>query len=299
LSFIRRQLHRIASTLLRFVSADRKKLIMTALTSVLQESMRGVTETTGQAAEAERLPYPVEISSFEKLYDTRTGGWHATPAEIRINVFEKELYPVIFYDSIELEVGHFYHAFIKLTRSSVILETGVSRGYSTCCIASALSELRRGGHVYAIDPADYPHLWEGTGLEPYISWLPKTSQDAAREVAVREYDLLIIDSHHDYDTCMFEVMNFEPLLKVNGYILMHDSLFYDGVGAVVKQLVSNPRFDVMTHMTPRSHGDSRSRCPGLTVVRKIAAEGPPIRFEEQFSGWYIGNQWDVPFLERK
>jgi hypothetical protein len=85
---------------------------------------------------------------------------------------------------------------------------------------------------------------------------------------------------------MWEVMNFEKLLKTGGYILMHDSIYFEGVKAVVKQLTRNPRFEVVTLNTPRTHGTNQP-CPGISVVKKIRDGEPALIFENCYKGWEV------------
>ncbi len=230
--------------------------------------------------------FPRVLHLFERFYDENTGGWYSIFEDIHSFPFNRRNHSCIQYDSVELEVGHFYYQFIRLIKPFNVLETGVSKGYSTGCIAAALKANRRGGRVYCIDPCPYPHLWGSTYLEEYIVYFPKKSQDSLPELGGREYDLLVIDSLHNYDTCMWEVMNFEKLLKPSGYILMHDSIFYAGVKAVVNQLTQNPRFEVLTLKTPRTHG-TKQPCPGLTIVRKIRDGEPALAFENCYEGWEV------------
>jgi len=243
-------------------------------------------------------PFPAELRAFESLYDKNSGNWQVPFPTVKIEKAGKKLFPRLMADSIELETGHFYYAFVRLIDASTILETGVSRGYSTACIASALKTLNKDGHVYAVDPAEYPHLWEGTGLENYITWLPKMSQETLPDFEGLEFDLLVIDSHHDYDTCHWEVSNFEKLLKPGGYMLMHDSLHYDGVGAVVYQLQQNPRFEMVTLPTPRGKLDPMPRRSGLTIARKIRSGSPQVEYDSQYRGWFWGDLNQPPFLWR-
>ena len=284
---------------LSVLNNDQKLLAISLLLSLLQESQPqspDAEKLSTQETDKIDLPYPLELIEFEKLYDPTSGGWHVPPGIIKINQFKKDFYPMIFYDSVEREVGHFYYAIVKMLKPSTVLETGVSRGYSTTCVASALSELAHDGHIYAIDPADYPHIWPDS-LKEYITWIPKRSQDSLSEVNTHNFDMLIIDSLHDYETCVWEVINFEPLLKPGGIMIMHDSLCFDGVGAVVSQLMKNPRFEVITLNTPRTHGNPQSRCPGLTIVRKLNDGDPLIEFEDKFSGWFVGDPLTVPYLD--
>ncbi|MBF0100883.1 MAG: class I SAM-dependent methyltransferase [Desulfobacterales bacterium] len=268
------------------------KLLQLILNSIYQ------TRFSVNKPNSSSYPFPLKLQLYETLYDKKTGGWHTPPAIVDISNFNKECYPSLCFDSVECEVGRFYYAFVSLVRPHYILETGVARGYSTSCIACALSELQNQGHVYAIDPGIYPHLWDNTYLSTYITWIPKKSQDALNEVSVRNYDILVIDSMHDYETCAWEVIQFEKFLKPGGYMLMHDSLYYDGVGAVVKQLSQNSRFEVVTLKTPRTHGIEHCRCPGLSVIYKIRDGEPELTFNSQYQDWFVGDALSTPFLHQ-
>lgn len=243
-------------------------------------------------------PFPVELQQFEQMYETSSGNWQVPFPAVKVRVFDKSLFPRIMADSVEVETGHFLYCFVKLVGSQIILETGVSRGYSTSCIASALKQNGAGGQVYAIDSFHYPHLWEGADLEQFVTFIHKWSQESLPDVEGLEFDLLVIDSRHDYETCVWEVANFEKQLKPGGYILMHDSLHYDGVGAVVRQLQENPRFETMTLPTPRGKLDTIPRRSGMTIVRKITSGEPLVEYQSQYSGWEWGDISETPFLWR-
>jgi predicted O-methyltransferase YrrM len=252
----------------------------------------------GTGSDEVEYPFPVELRHFESLYDKHSGNWQVPYPTVKIQAHDKKLYPRLTADSIELETGHLLYCLVKLLEPSLVLETGVSRGYSTCCIASALKVSAKTAHVYCVDPADFPHLWEGTDLEGYITWIPKVSQDCLPDVHGMEFDLLVIDSHHDYKTCQWEISNFERHLKPGGYILMHDSLHYDGVGAVVHQLQTNPRFELVTLPSPRGKVDESPRNSGLTVVRKIRSGEPAVEFDPRYKDWFWGDTFEPPYLWR-
>jgi hypothetical protein len=167
-------------------------------------------------------------------------------------------------------------------------------------VASALKDNDNGReekpHIFAIDPLNLEHLWAKTDLEDYITWIPKLSTDSIPLVENKSYDVLILDSDHSYRTVMQELIKYEKLLKVGGYILMHDSLYFDGVGAAVMQLYQNPRFEVVTLNSPRTHENPRVRCPGFTIVRKILEGCPNLEYNSEFDNWNVGNRESSPFL---
>jgi len=283
---INSQLNRLAKFLLsnslKFLDDGRKKAAIDVISSSLNNEFR-----EGKYGWA-----PSNVVDYQKLYDWNTGGWFSKDAENNID------FDTIDFASVELEVGRFYYSFVLLTQPATILETGVYKGYSTCLIASALKFLQNNGHVYCIDPLIIDHLWENTEIENLITWIPKISQDSLDSIKSKKFDLLVLDSDHSYDTISWELINFEKLLNPGGHILMHDSLYFDGVGAAVNQLYDNNRFEVITLNTPRKSDIPGSRCPGITIVRKISDDGPELKFEKKFKGWFVGDRFGVPYLRK-
>ncbi len=230
------------------------------------------------------LPGPVRL--YENLYDPASCGWRSGPSG------------AIEYGSVELEVGRLWYAITMLLRPSVVLETGTFNGYSTACIASALLALGGRRRLVTIDPEPRDQIWKGTDLEGVITLIRMRSQDAAADLAGVRFDMLVLDSDHHYDTVMRELILYEPHLRTDGAILLHDSLFFDGVGAAVRQLLANPRFEGVTLDTPRHHEGHTARCPGATIVRKRRAGEPALDFDPRSAGIFVGNVHEPPLLRR-
>lgn len=262
---------------LKFMDDEKKLAVMNLISSTLNNEFQNGNYGN----------MPGTLLNYESLYKWDTGGWHNPIVDNQLD-----------YASVELEVGRFFYAFVLLTQPRTILETGVYKGYSTCNMASALRLLNNEGHIYCIDPMQTCHLWENTELEGMISWIPKLSQESLDILKDKKFDLLVLDSDHSYDTVMWELMNFEKMLNEGGHILMHDSIIFDGVGAAVKQLYNNPRFEVITLNTPRKSHLPNTRCPGVTIVRKKSNEGPELKYENEFKGWFRGDGISIPYLRR-
>lgn len=229
---------------------------------------------------------PQKIKIFENHYDRKAGTWISQDK------------PKFEYDSVEREVGRFWYSFVQLVRPRFILETGVSKGYSTACMAASLNNIGNQGKIYAIDPKKTKHLWDGTNLEDYITWIPAYSHQAVPRLKNIQFDLLVLDSDHSYQTVMMEIINFEKLLKKGGYILFHDALLFDGVGAAIKQLYQNPRFEVVTCESPRLYGQNKIRCAGISIVRKIADGHPKLKFEKKYQKYNLGDFETPPLLPK-
>lgn len=237
---------------------------------------------TGQSPVGPSLPR--RVRRYERLYERRTGLWYEG---VRGRAST---------GSVELEVGRLWYALCMVLRPARVLETGTWRGYSTCCIAAALRDLGGERSVVTIDPTDRDHLWKGTSLSAWIDFRRALSQDQVSALAGREFDLLVLDSDHTYDTIIAEIIGFEPMLRVGGCMLLHDSLHFDGVGAAVRQLESSGRFELVTLDSPRNEGRG-VRPPGVTIVRKKRA-GAPLLFEVKYKGVEKGDAWETPLLRR-
>lgn len=184
----------------------------------------------------------------------------------------------------ELELLQMWNFFIKCVKPKTIVETGVYYGLSTCFLADALKYNGiADSKIYCVDPWKLEHYWNGLDIEKYIKYIPKTSQEAADEIKKLEIDALFIDSIHTYDQSSWELMTFEPHLREGGYIIMHDSLFFDGVGRTAKHLYDSPRFEVLTIDTPRKNETETIHYPvsqGCTIARKIRNGAPIMRDAE-------------------
>lgn len=247
--------------------------------------------------------FPAVLVEYVRSYNPATGGYTNRHAPDGVD-----------YASVEVEVGLLWHALTLLLRPRRVLETGTYRGFSTCCLAHALKAAHADDprtSVVTIDPEPRDHLWIDTPLADIIRYIPKTSQDAAPEFAARLrvvrdnargsdggpalFDLLVLDSDHHYDTIISELSLFEPMLEVGGHILLHDSLYYDGVGRAVEQLRASARFETLTLDSPRTHGVPGCRPPGVTLVRK-ARDGEPLAADPRFRGLHVGERLQAALL---
>lgn len=246
---------------------------------------------------------PYELRKFDKYYDETTGAWDFS----RLKPFKGWL-PIgydlvgpdapVTYGPVEREVGHFLFSLVMMYQPNRILETGTHIGYATTCMASALEQLGGDRQVVTIDPVNNYHLWNRSHLDKRVRWMAKTSQEAAPSLKEQTFDMLFLDSEHKYKTVSFEIEHFEPLLKVNGLMIFHDCLYFDGVGLAVKQLMDHPRFSVVFSETPRKHKAAHiRRRPGLAIVQKLS-EGPQVKPLEDKLHWGLGDDRTPAYLHR-
>jgi predicted O-methyltransferase YrrM len=241
-----------------------------------------------------RLPTLVRL--FAEAYDASIGGYLVPPnssmkrfTEADVTGWIKRYASEPQYDSVELEVASFLYSLLRMTGGKRVLETGCSRGFSTSFLATAVTDNGDGG-VISIDADDLFHLWEGSEVEPAITFINANSLDVVgqvRELLNGEmFDLLFLDSLHTYAHLMAEIMLYERLLKTGGMIVLHDTIFYDCLAPVVMQLSECPRFEVITLPSPRKHAHG-TRCPGVTIATKITddVERHPLRISQTYFEW--------------
>ena len=104
----------------------------------------------------------------------------------------------------ELEILHLWYRLTKHLQLTTIVECGIYKGLSTCFLAAALRDMKNGGKVYAIDPWELPHLWQGSDLDQFIRWIKKPTQETLCELP-NWIDLLVLDSIHTYDQASWEL----------------------------------------------------------------------------------------------
>jgi predicted O-methyltransferase YrrM len=245
----------------------------------LRAALRSAEAELRSAQGEQQVPGPVR--AWERLYDSRTGGWRcAEPlldnppfvAEV-VDAWTREYQERPLYWAVELEVGRFYYWFVRLTRPQYVLETGTNGGYSTSMLGAALKTLGHDGRLLSLDLVRMHHLFAATEVADVVQFVEAdTAVVDPTSFGCPHFDLLVLDSGHHYGCIATELQRFEPHLKAGGYMLLHDSLYFDGVGLAVEQLMRNPRFEIVTLDTPRTHGRPGSRSPGLTVVRKNLAD---------------------------
>lgn len=252
---------------------------------------------------------PTSLSELAKLYslsyDSKTGGYLTPPRHLvtkpftleDVNEWKIKCTEFPMYDSIELEVAIALYSIIRLTGAKNILETGCSRGFSTCFLAAGVSD-NNGGKVTTVDTVSCFHLWEGSNLEKFINFNQMQSFDLYKNVENEQFDMLFLDSLHTYKNLMEEIMIFERKLKIGGILVLHDTLFYDGLGFAANSLLENPRYETINLPTPRRHKNN-SRCPGITVSMKISddIEKYPFYISQKYINWDEETFWEDPSIK--
>lgn len=172
----------------------------------------------------------VSIEEVKKVYNESVNHNLPTPLNQSMMVNALELYVIC-----------------RLTKPSLVLETGVGAGYSSLFILTALKENGL-GHLWSLDLPNYESFLVSSSTE-YTSkspladlkgkppgWLVspelrdrwttifmsvKDSLSYTLEI-LDKVDIFVHDSEHTYKNMMFEFETVWPHIKENGFLFSHD-----------------------------------------------------------------------------
>lgn len=225
---------------------------------------------------------PESVHACRALYDTDSGGYHLPlradnrPPRLRDVAAWRAEFRQVHYDCIEPTVADLLYALIVNTRSRLVLETGTSRGFSTCHLAAGVCFEGAEGRVVTIDPAPAPNpFFGGTPLAQRIVPMRTDSLtlDLSTALDGERFDFMFFDSLHTYAHLSRELAHFLPLLKVGGLFALHDTLVYDDLGLVVLWMMRSGCAEVVTLPSHRRH-EQKIRSPGVTLFRKVTPVEP-------------------------
>jgi predicted O-methyltransferase YrrM len=152
--------------------------------------------------------------------------------------------------------------FLRDIARGQILEIGVRQGASTSVFLTGLESAD--GHLYSVDiEASCAKLFPG---HPKWSYLHRDSRD--RDWILHripsQLDVLFIDGNHSYRAVCSDLVNYSPLVRTGGLILMHDIFGPDdqpsrrphpGVWRAVSEFLGGPaRHNYKLTIHRRSYG---------------------------------------------
>jgi predicted O-methyltransferase YrrM len=138
--------------------------------------------------------------------------------------------------------GHllFFYNLIVQSRANRVLEIGVGGGLSSLAFLCGVKELN--GLLVSIDIQlrdDTVGRIRKLGLYPF--WKPVVGLsghiDTVTTVSkLGPFDVLFIDGDHTFEGCSLDYRNFVPMVRMGGYILIHDTISRSGVWRFVQAL---------------------------------------------------------------
>ena len=134
----------------------------------------------------------------------------------------------------EDECGAFMANLIKMNKCMTVLEIGVFEGETSQHLINALPQ---GGQYIGVDVVDYRTQKTietmNTGGKS-IDFILGSSLDEMPKLPHHHFDLIFIDSIHEFDHVLQEFKFAEYLISKDGLIILHDTIHLEGP----KQLVA-------------------------------------------------------------
>jgi predicted O-methyltransferase YrrM len=191
----------------------------------------------------------------------------------------KNLHELIIRDQYDIgglctgEKGEVIKSLIEKTNAQLCIEIGVYKGSSLLYFAEVLQTTR--GRVIGIDPykldslrneipnkeiSDYfydvlfkeqttldniyfnlKQILENNNLEDLITLVRDKSENYYQNIENESIDILHIDGNHDEEYVTKDILNYLPLVKKGGYIIMDDTSWVGVINSINNHLVDKCR----------------------------------------------------------
>lgn len=129
----------------------------------------------------------------------------------------------------------------RFTGAHEVVELGVWKGQTAGFLAKAMR--LNNGMCYGVDVGEYKeealaHI-ERLGLSRWFTYVQGDSAEVGRNWDRGRINFVFVDASHDYDHVKADVEAWWPLLRIGGYMVIHDILSYkDGAGLVGSEIAA-------------------------------------------------------------
>jgi predicted O-methyltransferase YrrM len=155
----------------------------------------------------------------------------------------------------EDECGLFMASLIKMNKCITVLEIGVFEGETAQHLIKALP---KGGQYVGIDVTDYrtaaTKLYMQEGGKS-IDFILGSSLDEMPKLPHNHFDLIFIDSLHEFHHVLQEFKLAETLISKDGVIILHDTIHLEGPRKLV-EYAAYYKYNTITFNTTEGRGIS-------------------------------------------
>lgn len=157
--------------------------------------------------------------------------------------------------AVELEVGEFLNALVRMTKPEVVVETGTHKGFSTLMIASALKANGR-GRLYTFDLVDHgvTKECEQFGLASVVHFMKGDSAASISSLSprVKNIDFLWLDADHSAEAVLKELNAALSMLRSGTLVAFHDIITDPREAQAVAEIRKRfPTWEYMNFITAR------------------------------------------------
>lgn len=151
----------------------------------------------------------------------------------------------------ETECAKFLSNFCEMSGLFKILEVGVWQGATSVYLEKVSSEF------VGIDIVNEQIKNDLIKSKTLVG----DSIEVMKSLQSNYFDLIFIDTTHEYERTKLEFKEAERLIKQNGYIALHDSISHVGVYKWINEIKGNKGLEIITFETPNGNG--------LTLVKYL------------------------------
>lgn len=174
-------------------------------------------------------------------------------------------------ESSEPDTAHLLYDLVRWRKPQRVIEVGIAIGAGSLHLAQGLAD-NGGGELHLVDMnadrlSDVEAKIHASGLSVSVCTHCGKSNTVGREGNLPQAELIFLDAEHDYEPTSEELAVYFPLLSENGFLVLHDSINWEGVTRAVNELARAGRLI----FTIGSSGGS-----GVSIITKQTAPMPVV-----------------------
>ncbi len=159
------------------------------------------------------------------------------------------------YYQTQSDIQHHLGLLFSLARGNV-LELGTRGGVSTAALLAGVE--RSGGHVWSIDVEDCSSVAQGHAQWTFIQGDSRDPNLTAQKTGNEPFDLILVDTFHQYEVTQAELSLWGPHIKPGGTICLHDPETFPGVRRAAQEFADSHGWPI-TFVLP---------CHGMAVIQR-------------------------------
>jgi len=165
----------------------------------------------------------------------------------------------------EPDVGRLLYQLVRLIRPACAIEVGVYKGAASCHIAQALKENAMKTQLHLVDISEAflditRRQLQAFGLDDYAVFHCADAADITDREELPQAEFIFLDAQNSEKSVERYLNNFLPLVKPGGFLLLHNTILWNGARTNANRLTLDMPGAVLTLAT--------SGGSGISVVRK-------------------------------
>jgi len=191
-------------------------------------------------------------------------------------------WPNTFPTGVDQPTAELLYSLVRIARPEIAVEIGTAKGNAAIAIGQALEDNKK-GKLYTIDPVEQELVKiaiRKSGLKHRIDYITDYSYNAIPKLNLPKIDFIFIDGDHSYENVFADFNLVKNLIPVDGMIIFHDTILFEGPKKVVEAMRKSGEFEIITLPTLSGedeygqgalnvHSKKWFKPAGLTITRRL------------------------------